>query len=74
MSNPVKILVKDSSFNTVDYSRIFLVENFHLLALFWILINPLSFKATGNIFFQVYHLKHQILRTVPVEAFQAHCS
>ena len=34
MSNPVKILVKDSAFNTVDYSRIFLVENFHLLVLF----------------------------------------
>ena len=74
MSNPVKILVKDSAFNTVDYSRIFLVEKFYLLALFWILINPLSFKATGDILFQVYNLKHQILRTVPVAALQAHYS
>ena len=73
MSNPLKILVKDCTFNTTDYSRIFPVENFHLLALFWILIHPRSFKATGNILLQVCHLKHQILRFVPGAALQAHC-
>lgn len=70
--NPLIILVKDSTFNTIDYSRIFRVENFHFLALFLILTHPQGIKATGNVPFQVRHLRHKIPRFITVVASQDH--
>lgn len=63
--DPLKVLVKDATFNTIDYSRIFPVETVPLLALFWFLMHPQSIKATGNSLFQVCHFKRQILRCMP---------